>query len=181
MKDDLAVESTGPNGTTEVDEVLTVLATLAEAGCRTWVAGGWGVDALVGRQTRAHRDLDLALDATGLDAALARLAALGYLAQTDWLPVRLELHRPGHGWVDVHPVVFDATGAGIQAGLEGTAFHYPSACFRDGRIGGTAVGCLSAEQQRAFHQGYELRAVDHHDLALLAGLSPTDTATPRTP
>jgi lincosamide nucleotidyltransferase A/C/D/E len=40
-----------------------VLADLTEAGCSVWVAGGWGVDALVGRQTRLHRDLDLALDA----------------------------------------------------------------------------------------------------------------------
>ncbi|MDH4308687.1 MAG: amino acid transporter [Acidimicrobiia bacterium] len=37
--------------------VLSVLDLLDEA----WVDGGWGVDALVGRQTRRHLDLDLAL------------------------------------------------------------------------------------------------------------------------
>jgi hypothetical protein len=53
----------------ELGEVLGVLADLTEAGCSVWVAGGWGVDALVGRQTRLHRDLDLALD--GRDETVA--------------------------------------------------------------------------------------------------------------
>jgi lincosamide nucleotidyltransferase A/C/D/E len=44
----------------DLGEVLGVLGDLANAGCAVWV-GGWGVDALVGRQTRLHRDLDLAL------------------------------------------------------------------------------------------------------------------------
>jgi len=147
-----------------------VLAALAAAGCRSWVAGGWGVDALVGRQTRPHRDLDLALDAVRLDAGLTALASLGYAVETDWLPVRVELHRAGHGWVDVHPVIFDASGAGVQAGFEGEVFRYPSACFTRGWIGGAQVDCLSAERQRRFRQGYQLRAIDHHDLALLADL-----------
>ena len=43
-------------------DVVEILSDLRAAGCRVWVAGGWGVDALVGRQTRPHRDLDLAVD-----------------------------------------------------------------------------------------------------------------------
>jgi lincosamide nucleotidyltransferase A/C/D/E len=54
----------------DLGEVLGVLADLAEAGCAVWVAGGWGVDALIGRQTRLHRDLDLSLDARYETAAL---------------------------------------------------------------------------------------------------------------
>jgi lincosamide nucleotidyltransferase A/C/D/E len=41
------------------DDVLAVLAVLREAGAEVWVGGGWGIDALVGEQTRDHRDLDL--------------------------------------------------------------------------------------------------------------------------
>lgn len=33
-------------------EVHTVLDALATVGCRSWIGGGWGVDALVGHQTR---------------------------------------------------------------------------------------------------------------------------------
>lgn len=36
-----------------------MLAVLGGAGADVWVGGGWGIDALVGRQTRQHRDLDL--------------------------------------------------------------------------------------------------------------------------
>jgi lincosamide nucleotidyltransferase A/C/D/E len=42
--------------------VLRVLGTLADAGTSVAVAGGWPVDALVGRQTGEHVDLDLAID-----------------------------------------------------------------------------------------------------------------------
>lgn len=151
-------------------EVHRVLDALAAAGSRAWVAGGWGVDALVGRQTRPHRDLDLALDATGEAAALGALAPLGYAVETDWRPVRVELAAPGGRWVDLHPVSFDARGGGTQAGLDGVTFDYPAGCFVTGTIGGRVVGCLSAAQQVAFYTGYPPRAVDLADLALLGRL-----------
>ncbi|MDQ3485221.1 MAG: hypothetical protein M3445_07400 [Actinomycetota bacterium] len=56
----------------EQNEVLAILAALEATGTRLWVAGGWGVDALVGRQTRARRDLDLLLDAQRLEATVAQ-------------------------------------------------------------------------------------------------------------
>lgn len=67
---------------------------LEAANCRYWIAGGWGVDALVGKQTREHRDLDLAIDATCEASALMTLDALGYEIETDWRPVRVELAAP---------------------------------------------------------------------------------------
>lgn len=170
---------------TELDEALAVLAALAAAGCRCWVGGGWGVDALVGRQTRPHRDLDLAVDAAQLGTVLAvltgatgsreatgpgRPAGLGYVVETDWLPSRVEVHRPGHGWVDLHPVRFDATGTAVQSGRGDEVFLYPPSAFTHGTIGGERVGCMSVGQQRYFRQGYELRPVDHHDLTLLDAL-----------
>jgi lincosamide nucleotidyltransferase A/C/D/E len=151
-------------------DVLAVTGALQTAGIRCWIGGGWGVDALVGRITREHRDLDLAVDADQLDPALDRLATLGYRAETDWLPVRLELAAPGARWVDLHPVVFDASGDGRQEGLAGTSFAYPAADLVTGSLAGRPVPCLSAARQRAFHTGYPPRPQDRHDLALLAGL-----------
>ncbi|MBA3523336.1 MAG: amino acid transporter [Geodermatophilaceae bacterium] len=155
---------------TTATEVLAVLDALAGAGCRAWVAGGWGVDALAGRQTRTHRDLDLAVDSAGEAVALETLHGLGYRIEIDWRPVRLEL-ACDRGRVDVHPVRFDATGRGTQAGLDGAVFVYPEDCFVSGTIDGRLVGCLSVEQQLAFHRGYEPSAVDLADLALLETLS----------
>ncbi len=151
-------------------EVRAVLTGLEAAGCRVWVAGGWGVDVLVGRPTRAHRDLDLAVDAAGLDAGLRLLAERGYSVETDWLPVRVELHRPGFGRVDLHPVVFDEDGDGVQAGFDGEVFSYPAADLVAGTLGEVAVPCLSARLQLVFRRGYDLRPVDHHDLPLLRSL-----------
>jgi lincosamide nucleotidyltransferase A/C/D/E len=119
-------------------DVLAALQAVSE--CRVWVGGGWGVDALAGRETRQHRDLDLAVDARDEAVALIALAPLGYEVQTDWRPVRVELAAPGKRWVDVHPVVFDAAGDGVQAGPEGATFAYPRTCFVTGTIGGVSVG-----------------------------------------
>lgn len=154
----------------QLADVLALTTALSEAGTPHWVAGGWGVDALVGRQTRAHRDLDLAVDADHLEAAVRVLDGLGYVAETDWLPVRLELAASGGRWVDLHPVVFEAGGDGRQAGLDGTSFDYPAADLVVGVLAGHRLPCLSVARQRAFHSGYDLRPVDVHDLALLNGV-----------
>lgn len=151
----------------DASEVHAVLDALATAGCRCWVGGGWGVDALFGRQTRPHRDLDLAIDAAAEQAALHALAQRGYVVETDWRPVRVEVAAPGGRWVDLHPVVFDKAGDGVQADLGGGIFTYPAACFVTGTIAGREVGCLSVQQQVKFHSGYEPREVDLADLALL--------------
>jgi lincosamide nucleotidyltransferase A/C/D/E len=155
----------------DAEDVIQVLDALDEAGVRHWVGGGWGVAALVGRQIRQHRDLDLNVDAADLACCLAVLGGLGYAAETDWLPSRIELRAPGDRWVDVHPVAFDEDGSGRQADLDGGFFEYPPDAFSHGRIAGRSVGCLSARQQRLFHDlGYEHRPQDIHDLAQLDDL-----------
>lgn len=126
--------------------------------------------ALAGVQTREHRDLDLAVDAEDLTACLQTLELLGYRLETDWFPVRVEYVAPGRGWVDVHPVAFDESGHGRQHDLDGGHFNYPSAGFTVGTLRGRPVPCLSAEQQRVFHAGYEPRPQDVHDLEQLAAL-----------
>lgn len=45
-------------------EVLAVVAWLEAAGVVYQVNGGWAVDALAGRQTRTHRDVDVFVDET---------------------------------------------------------------------------------------------------------------------
>ena len=154
----------------DVEAVIQVLDALDEADVRYWVGGGWGVAALAGRQTRHHRDLDLAVDARDLARCLESVARLGYAAETDWLPVRIELSAPGDRWVDVHPVEFDENGHGCQAGLDGESFDYPPDAFSRGQVAGRDMPCLSARQQRRFRSGYALRPQDVHDLAQLDAL-----------
>ncbi len=125
-------------------EVLDVLVALSNAKCRVWVSGGWGVDALVGRQSRPHRDLDLAVDSIHEAAAISTLTAGGYTITTDWRPARVELAAAGLRWVDLHPVAFDKIGEGRQAGINGASFIYPTDCFAPGSIGGQQVPCLGS-------------------------------------
>ena len=106
-----------------------------------------------------------------LSRCLTALAALGYTAETDWLPSRVELRAPGRRWVDVHPVAFGEDGCGRQPDLDGGFFEYLPDAFGRGLIAGRSVGCLSARQQRRFHDlGYEHRPQDVHDLAQLDAL-----------
>jgi lincosamide nucleotidyltransferase A/C/D/E len=152
------------------EDVLEVLDALEKASVRYWVAGGWGVDVLVGSETRAHRDLDLAVGAADYETCMAAVDGLGYTIETNWLPVRVEVAARGERWVDIHPVTFDAEGLGIQGDPAGVHFLYPPTAFAIGRLAGRVVPCLSVEQQMLFHSGYELRPQDDHDLRLLAAL-----------
>ncbi len=159
------------DSTMPATEVLAVLRALEEVGCWVALEGGWGVDALAGRQTRPHRDLDIDVDAAQEGTALLVLQGMGYEIETDWRPTRVEVVASGRGRVDVHPLSFDAEGNGIQAGLNGERYLYPATSFATGCIEGRPVRCLSVAQQIEWHAGYELRESDHADLAVLYGLS----------
>lgn len=162
-------------------EVHAVLGALAAAGCRAWIGGGWGVDALVRAQTRPHRDLDLAIAAETEGTALHGLADRGYRIETDWRPVRVEVVAAERGRVDLHPLSFDESGNGHQAGLDGTSFTYPADCFTTGTIAGREVACLSVQQQLLFHSGYEPRDIDRADLVLLHRLADFAQTAPTEP
>ena len=166
----------GDEGGTALAEVLRVLDALAGAGCRYWLEGGWGVDALVGHQTRAHRDVDVDIDAAGEEAALAALAGLGYEVETDWRPNRVELAAAGRGWVDLHPLLIDEDGSARQAALGGGYHFFPRSFFVTGSLDGRPVPCVSVTAQRLFHSGYAPREADVHDLAMLDAL---EAARPR--
>ena len=158
------------NGGMSSTDVLELLEHLRRADCCVWVAGGWGVDALAGKQTRVRRDLDLAVDSAHESLAIGVLTGRGFDIETDWRPVRVELAAPRDKWVNLHPVVLDAGGDGVQADLNGGQFTYPAACFVTGLIAGHVVPCLSVQQQIDFHTGYEPRGVDLADLRVLNDL-----------
>ena len=148
---------------TDVREILDLLESV---GADPRVTGGWGVDALVGRQTREHRDIDVAVRAETLDAALAALRHNDFEVTTDWLPVRIELSRHDCH-IDLHPLTYRPDGSAWQAGLDDTTFEYPAHDWVVGHIDERAVRCLSSNRQRLFHMGYELSDTDRHDLTAL--------------
>jgi hypothetical protein len=151
-----------------------VLTWLEAADVAVWVAGGWGVDALLGRETRPHGDLDLAIDAAALDLARKALEERGFRhdeASRPGMPARFVMRDRRGRAVDFHPLFFDATGDGWQQLSEsGKAWgHHPAGDLAaTGSIEGVAVRCISASLQVRFRMGYEWSDRDEHDLRLLA-------------
>ena len=155
----------------EAPDVLAVLDRLDRARVAVWLDGGWGVDALLGRRSRPHRDLDLVIARDDLAAAQAALAGVGFrhdAAAAPGLPARLVLVDAAGRQVDFHPVHFDADGNGWQDLGGGAWGDYPAEGLAGtGRVGDREVRCVTAAIQIRHHLGYPLGATDRHDLALL--------------
>lgn len=151
--------------------VLALLDLLAAAEARVWVAGGWGVDALLGRQTRRHCDLDLVIGDDGAPyqhvAQVLACEGFRFIAAyhnvgipTPWCHVWR--HDAGHTVevlpVPLHKPPFAADGADVTDAGQ---------LFTEGNIDGRPVPCLSADLQLLLHSGYPQREIDNHDVALL--------------
>ncbi len=81
------------------DDDAEILARLAACGIEVWVDGGWGGDALLGEQTRAHDDLDLVIACDDCSTARDGLAPLGFDCGPGAKP-DARRSRPGVvGWV----------------------------------------------------------------------------------
>lgn len=148
-------------------EVLRVLGALDAAGIQAAITGGWGIDALLGRQTRLHSDVDLGLSVDDVEVAIEALRRSGYRVVDDQRPARLSLASQD-GQVDLHPIRFDESGRGLQTGF-GETFEYPPGSLEEeGRIEGQKVRCGTPELQVTFHLGYEPKLHDRQDMKALA-------------
>jgi lincosamide nucleotidyltransferase A/C/D/E len=153
-----------------VAEFVKLYTLLRDRGVDVWVDGGWGVDALLGEQTRSHRDLDLAVEARNEGGLRALLLSLGYADKpredtSAWNYVLAD--AAGHE-VDVHVITFDERGNGIYGPPEDGEMYPASALTGLGTIGGLQVRCIAAADRIKFHTGYEIGEKDYHDVAALS-------------
>lgn len=145
-----------------------MLDALDSSGITAGITGGWGIDALLRRQTRQHGDLDLGVASEAVDTAVEALRPLGYDVALGERPARVVL-KSVEGQVDLHPIVWHDSGAGVQTGLDGETFDYPPGSLdAEGEIAGRLVRCGTPELQLAFHAHYEPRDHDRRDMAALA-------------
>lgn len=156
--------------TVTLDDLKNVLDLIENTGIRYWLDGGWGVDVLAGEQTREHRDVDINFDSRYNDKLLQILKESGYEVVTDQSPVRVELHHPQLGYIDIHPFVINNDGTAKQADLEGGWYEFDADFFGNAIFNGRNIPCISARGQKIFHTGYELRDVDKHDLKIIEKL-----------
>ena len=149
-------------------EVLRVLDALEAAGVRAGITGGWGIDALLRRETRQHGDLDLGVAAEAVDQAIEAARPLGYAVTLDERPARVAVESD-LGRIDLHPIAWGPSGAGVQTGSDGEVFHYPAGSLdAEGEIAGRKVRCATPDLQLAFHAHYEPRDHDRRDMQALA-------------
>jgi lincosamide nucleotidyltransferase A/C/D/E len=147
-----------------VDQVIEFLS-ITQA-LRLWIDGGWGVDALLRRQSRAHSDLDIIIDGRDLEKLIAILLSQGYVRERGDGVIFVAASGLA---VDVHEVRFDERGYGIFDLPDGRQWPFPPSAFAgQGSIGGVEVQCLSPEAQVQCHaQGYEPTAKDIGDMQAL--------------
>ncbi|MEJ7840702.1 MAG: hypothetical protein WKF95_02940 [Rubrobacter sp.] len=171
------------------EDVVDLYSGLLARGVQLWVDGGWGIDALLERQTRPHKDFDAIVAFEDLPALTRFLSGCGFALKEIWpenrwapCPELLALIGRGHPAVEVatafvlkddssreldfHVVRFDECGQGIPA-WNGDFVFPPEAFAGLGIVGSKRVRCLSAETQMRTHTGYVLQESDVHDLRLL--------------
>ena len=125
------------------------------------IDGGWGVDALLGRQTRIHADLDIALQHKDVALIRALLEARGYsdVLRDDTRECNFVLGDDEGHLIDFHSYTFDSSGY-IIFGVE-----YPYDSLKgSGIINGYPVRCITPEWMVKFHTGYTIDEDDYHDV-----------------
>ncbi|MEU6427814.1 hypothetical protein ABZ860_18140 [Microbispora sp. NPDC046973] len=147
------------------ETVSGIYGYLAERGVRIWIDGGWCVDALLGKQTRDHPDLDLAVDHKDEEEFVGHMKDLGFTKSRDgdgtaWNYVLTD----GRGRsVDVHVFEYDESGTNVY-GIE-----YPHGSLTGrGTIHDHAVDCVAPEWMFAFKTAYSPAEKDREDVHALS-------------
>ncbi len=144
--------------------VVEFVKLLNDHGIDVCIDGGWGMDALLGRQTRPHTDLDIAVQHKDVPQIRTLLEARNYkdVPRDDTRECNFVLGDDNGHLIDIHSYTFDSAGNL----LFGVAYPYDSLNGR-GLIDGFPVKCITAEWMVKFHTGYILDENDHQDVRLL--------------
>jgi lincosamide nucleotidyltransferase A/C/D/E len=150
-------------------DVVRVVGLLERAEIEIWLDGGWGVDALLGEETRPHADLDLVLRASDFARVRAALGAAGFRERPGATGANAVFESDTGCAVDAHGVEIDPRGFAIFSLPDGRHWPFPPSALRgEGRVAGRAVRCLSAEAQVHCHgQGYTPTEKDLQDMERL--------------
>ncbi len=147
------------------EDAIEIILYAEENEIDIWLDGGWGVDALLGEETRHHNDIDLFVEEKNGKTFIEILKEKGFTevieayTTTDHMVWKDAKDRI----IDLHVFEFNEQGDLIFEGKS-----YPSNVFSGiGEIGDKVVKCINAENQVLFHLGYEHDENDIHDVRLL--------------
>src|SRR6187551_2474757 len=151
------------------EHAAAILARLQEHGVDVWLEGGWGIDALLGRETREHDDLDVIVPIEQLPRLEAALRELGYRFGFGTGPLSFEVVDDEGRQVNVHPVAREPGGDALYLMEDGRTWTYPAASLTGrGEIAGRPVKCLTPDMALVCHStGYALDEEHARDVAAL--------------
>ena len=163
------------------EDVIRIYQHLQANGIPVWLSGGWGIDALLGKQTRPHKDLDVIMLLDDVVRLRELLEQEGYTLKELWRENRTAVDAQGIETatafvlrdtegreMDIHAVRLDERGNGIPAWAEAENFIFTKQDLASqGRVAGFSVRCLSPESQMACHTGYRVPDKQMRDLELL--------------
>lgn len=145
------------SGEYPAEEVIAVAGRLDAAAVKYWIDGGWGIDALLGHQTRPHRNLNLVVEHTHRLEFAAVMKGSGYhLAGEDghlqqW--ERDDGYQIEVGYVETGRTRRNDNGE-LVYGEKG--LPYPVGAFGAiGTIAETDVPCCHADYQMWSHVGHD--------------------------
>lgn len=146
------------------NDVVELYRLLSRRGIDVWLDGGWGVDALLGRQTRPHADLDIALRHSDVPALRQLLIGLGYRdkPRDDTRDCNFVMRDSAGREIDIHSFELDAQGNNVF-GVAYCAEHLTGL----GQVLDCSVRCVPPEWMVKFHTGYPLDADDFGDVKAL--------------
>jgi lincosamide nucleotidyltransferase A/C/D/E len=149
--------------------LVELIQLFESAGIEMWLDGGWAVDALLGTQTRPHKDVDIILRVADLPKLQEILGSRGFETQQGGTESNFVLADRSGLEVDVHAVVFDRDGNGVYRMGNGLDWIFAAEGFSGrGVVQGIGVRCLSAETQVLCHSyGYVPKEKDLRDMELL--------------
>lgn len=146
------------------EDVIEFVELLRQHHIEVCIDGGWGVDALLGKQTRTHADLDIAIPHKEVDKVRGLLEQRGYqeMPRDDSWECNFVLGDDQGHEIDIHTYTFDADG-NLIFGVE-----YPYDSLKGtGSVNGYPVQCITPEWMVKFHTGYPLDENDYRDVKAL--------------
>ena len=163
------------------EDVIEIYKKLSTNGIQVWLTGGWGIDALLGRQTRPHKDLDVIMLLDDMVRMTELLSMNGYELDVLWSENRMARDMNGNETAtafvlkdaeerefDAHALTMDDQGNGMPAWDEAEDFIFKRADLEGlGTVAGFTVRCITPESQIVCHSGYELPEKQLKDLDLL--------------
>ncbi len=146
-------------------DAVEIILLFRSKGIQIYLDGGWGVDALVGFESRCHNDIDIFIEKQDKECSIKLLKDTGYSETV------MEYTTPEHTvWRDENARIIDLHifSRNSEGDFVFESETFPKEVFTGkGRIGHLEVNCITPEWQVRFHSGYKLDDNDIKDVLLL--------------